>query len=83
LSHPLNILVHDFRWVHLSLGLLGNTAFVVGSVFFLPALEPLQTLGVWLFIGGSFLMLVGAAGELLVRVWKYDHGDRDNSDDAD
>ncbi len=27
--------VHDFPWVHRTLGLVGNVCFVVGSVFYL------------------------------------------------
>ena len=61
-------LVHDYGWIHRGLGLLGNLAFVVGSVLFLPAFEPYKTLGVWLFIAGSSLMLLGAAGEFAVRL---------------
>lgn len=63
----LKIIVHDFGWIHLGLGLVGNFAFVVGSVFFLPAFEAYQTLGVWLFIFGSGLMFIGALGRLLVN----------------
>ncbi|MCD1636447.1 YrhK family protein [Martelella mediterranea] len=54
--------------MHLSLGLLGNIGFFVGSIFFLPSLEQYKTLGVWLFIVGSFFMLIGALGRLLVDV---------------
>ncbi|MGV0821104.1 YrhK family protein [Martelella sp. AMO21009] len=32
----------------------------------MPALEQHKTLGVWLFIIGSFFMLIGALGRLLV-----------------
>jgi|TARA_R100000049_G_scaffold5302_1_gene15179 hypothetical protein len=42
--------------------------FFVGSVFFLLAFDSYQTLGVWLFIIGSFLMMIGALGELGVKV---------------
>lgn len=66
----LKILVQDFGWIHLSLGLAGNLAFFVGSIFFLPALEAFKLAGIWLFIIGSFLMLIGALGELLVRLWR-------------
>ncbi|MBP5856352.1 YrhK family protein [Marivibrio halodurans] len=66
----LKILVKDFGWIHLSLGLGGNLAFFVGSVFFLPSLEAFKLAGIWLFIIGSFFMLIGALGELLVRLWR-------------
>lgn len=49
--------VHDFPWVHRTLGLVGNVCFVVGSVFYLFAF--LNLAGTWLFIVGSTGMLVG------------------------
>jgi len=42
----------------------------VGSVFILPTFEPLKTLGVWLFIVGAALMLIGTLGDLLVKVYE-------------
>ncbi|WP_296927566.1 YrhK family protein [Thiohalocapsa sp.] len=66
----IRVLVRDYGWIHLSLGLLGNVAFFVGSILFLPALEAFKVWGVWLFIAGSFLMMLGALGRLLVDVWK-------------
>lgn len=62
-------LVQDYGWIHLSIGLLGNGLFFVGSILFLPQLEQYQTLGVWLFIIGSFFMLIGSLGRLLVSLW--------------
>lgn len=50
------------------MGLSGNLAFFMGSVLFLPRYEAYKTLGVWLFIAGSFLMLIGAVGRLLVDI---------------
>ena len=70
MSHPIKTLVQDYGWIHLSLGLFGNAAFFVGSILFLPSLEPWKTLGVWLFIVGAFFMLVGSLGRLLVDVWE-------------
>lgn len=70
MAHPIKTLVEDYGWVHLSLGLAGNCAFFIGSLLFLPALERFKTLGVWLFIVGAGLMLVGALGRLLVELWK-------------
>ncbi|MEO4044781.1 YrhK family protein [Hoeflea sp. CAU 1731] len=69
MSNPIRMLVHEFGWVHLSLGLLGNFFFFVGSLLFLPSLEAYKLIGVWLFIIGSFLMFVGALGRLLVDIW--------------
>lgn len=66
MSKPLKIIVQDYGWIHTSVGLLGNIAFFLGSIMFLPEFEPWKTTGVWLFIVGSFLMRVGAAGNLVV-----------------
>ena len=68
----LKTLVHDFGWVHLSVGLFGNAAFLVGSILFLPAFEPYKTIGVWLFIVGALLMLLGSIGNLLVDILRED-----------
>lgn len=67
---PLKTLVQDFGWIHTGLGLFGNLTFVVGSVFFLPAFEAWKTLGVWLFIVGASFMLIGALGNMLVKVYE-------------
>ena len=64
----LGAVLGDFPWVHLGLGLFGNTLFVVGSVLFFW--ESTNTLGVWLFVFGSSGMLLGSVGELLVRIEK-------------
>jgi hypothetical protein len=71
----LETLVREFGWIHMSVGLLGNIAFVVGSVLFLPTFEPIKTIGVWLFIAGSFLMFVGAAGNLAVKLYEKHEDD--------
>lgn len=75
-QHPKNLitrffktLVQDYGWIHLSIGLLGNGLFFMGSILFLPQLEQHQTLGVWLFIIGSFFMLIGSLGRVLVSLW--------------
>ena len=68
----LKTLVRDYEWIHVSLGLFGNLCFFVGSVLFLPALEPWKLTGVWLFIVGSFCMLVGAVGRALVDLWEHE-----------
>ncbi|MGR3464377.1 YrhK family protein [Limimaricola sp.] len=81
MSSPIQTLVKDYEWIHLSLGLFGNVAFLVGSVLFLPAFEghgltwawidvEWKTVGVWLFIVGAFFMFVGAFGNLLVKLYE-------------
>lgn len=86
----LKSLVQEFGWIHSGIGLAGNVTFLAGSVLFLPAFEPLKTLGVWLFIIGATLMLIGTLGDLLVKVYEArarpprDCGDgrSDQEDDA-
>lgn len=58
-------LVEQFHWLHLTLGMIGNVSFFVGSVMFL--FEPLKTAGIWLFIVGSFGMLMSTVGDAVVR----------------
>jgi hypothetical protein len=64
-SAPLRVFLHDYEWIHTGIGLFGNLLFFVGSVFFLWV--SWQTAGVWLFILGSFAMLLGSLGEAFVR----------------
>jgi hypothetical protein len=73
MRNAIKVLVQDYGWIHLSLGLLGNVTFFVGSVMFLPRFEPYKLFGVWLFIVGSFLMLLGSIGRLLVDVWEEEN----------
>lgn len=70
--------LHDFPWVHLGLGLVGNTLFLVGSVMFF--FKSVMTLAIWLFVLGSLGMLLGSAGELLVRLEKKRREDEDARD---
>ena len=58
-------LVSDYRWIHVTLGIIGNTAFFVGSIFFLY--NSMEVPAVWLFITGSFGMLIGSIGEAIVN----------------
>lgn len=68
-SNLLKTVVQEYGWVHLTIGLVGNLIFLVGSILFLPVFEPIKTFGVWLFILGAFLMSIGALGRLLVDLW--------------
>lgn len=63
--HPVRLFFHEFAWIHVGLGLIGNLSFAVGSVLFL--FEPLKTVGIWLFIVGSFGMLIGSIGNAIVK----------------
>lgn len=63
-------LISDFRWVHTGLGLIGNLSFFVGSVCFLYQ-GLIKDIGVWLFIIGSFGMLIGSLGEAVARYERH------------
>ena len=63
-------MVQDYSWIHTGIGAVGNLTFFVGSIFFLPSFKTYQTLGVWLFILGSALMLFGAVGDFAVKVYE-------------
>ncbi len=69
---PLRRFAADYSYVHMTLGLIGNTMFFVGSIFFL--VESLKTAAIWLFIAGSLGMLVDTAGSALLKVEGYDPG---------
>lgn len=56
--------VRERKWIHVSLGLVGNVSFFVGSILFLS--ETLQPIGTWLFIVGSAGMLVDSIGAAIL-----------------
>lgn len=58
-------MVQQYQWIHLTLGLIGNAAFVVGSIFFLW--DSWQQPAIWLFIMGSVGMLIGSIGSAIVK----------------
>lgn len=60
-----------FGWVHQGIGVFGGVSFFIGSVLFLWK-DPLQLIGVWLFIFGSFGMLIGNVGTLLLALERND-----------
>lgn len=74
-SASLRGFVRDYEWIHVLIGLFGNFLFFVGSVFFLWS--SWQIAGVWLFIVGSFAMLLGSLGEALIR-WERRIANRRN-----
>ncbi|MEU0529028.1 YrhK family protein [Amycolatopsis tolypomycina] len=53
--------VRDFPVVHLAIGVIGNVIFFVGSVLFLWSSA--EQFAIWLFIVGSFGMMLGAVGQ--------------------
>ena len=52
------------EWVHLTLGLIGNTLFLSGSILFLLHS---RSIGVRAFVIGSFLMLIDTLGSFLAK----------------
>ncbi len=75
--------LQEYEWVHISIGVIGNATFFVGSILFMPQYHPWMTIGVWLFITGSLLMLVGALGSGLKRIWARKYGPVPAADDDD
>jgi hypothetical protein len=71
---PLQEIVNKYKWVHTSIGILGNTCFFIGSIFFL--FESLKNAGVWLFIFGSAGMLIGSVGSAFVMEARNNHNKR-------
>lgn len=75
----LRVLVEDYGWIHLGIGLLGNAIFIGGGVMFLPGGDVTlpglghsvawALVGRWFFIVGSSLMFVGNLGELIVSLY--------------
>ncbi len=61
----LRALARHSEWVHLGIGILGNLAFLAGSLLFLAKVEPLS---LYLFVAGSAGMLVGNLGSAIVRL---------------
>lgn len=58
--------LRDYKWIHTSIGLMGNFCFFVGSVFFLW--NNTEFPGVILFIIGSAGMLIGSLGDIFMNL---------------
>ena len=71
-SRRLGEFLRAFPWIHLGIGLFGNSLFFIGSILFFW--QSVKTIAVWIFVLGSLGMLLGSLGELLVRVEKRRHG---------
>lgn len=69
----LHVLVSDYEWIHIGLGLIGNVAFLVGSFLFFSAST--KQLALWLFVIGSSGMLIGSIGSALVRYERKQRND--------
>ncbi|MER0237356.1 YrhK family protein [Fulvimarina sp. MAC8] len=65
----LQTLVRDFDYIHSGISVVGNAAFVLGSILFFKAFESYYTLAVWLFVLGSTGMFIGALGELAKKIY--------------
>ncbi len=75
----LRSLIRDFPWIHIFLGLTGNLSFFIGSICFLW--EKYKPAGVWLFIIGSFGMLIGSMGHAFIKWDEYLNHQNDDSTD--
>lgn len=65
----------EYQWIHITLGVIGNFTFFLGSILFFERFQAMKTVGVWLFVVGSLLMLVGAIGSALVKwIDRVSHG---------
>lgn len=53
--------------------MLGHIQFFAGSVLFLEQFHAYKPIGVWLFISGAFMMLIGNLGSAIVKL--YDRKD--------
>lgn len=71
LLSSIRVFAHNFPWFHRWMGAAGNTLFVIGSVFFL--FKGLVYPGTWIFVAGSFGMMVDSFGEKLLRYEEQHH----------
>jgi hypothetical protein len=60
-------IVHKYQYVHLALGLIGNTLFVIGSILFFQRFSAWHHVAVWIFVFGSAGMWIGAVGKAIVE----------------
>jgi hypothetical protein len=49
--------LHDYEWLHIAVGVIGNATFFVGSILSLPVYAGWMTVGVWLFDAGCYVRL--------------------------
>lgn len=67
----LRTLVRDYEYVHITVGVLGNLQFFIGSILFLDQFQELRTLAVWLFIVGAGFMLIGSLGSAVLKLQRF------------
>ena len=67
----LRTLVHDYPYIHLGLGLIGNVCFLIGSVLFFQQFSAWYDTAVWLFVIGSAGMLIGAVGKAAKFMYEW------------
>lgn len=63
-------LIKQYEWVHLIIGILGNIAFLGGSIMML---QEEKTTAIYLFIAGSSGMLIGNLGRFLISLGRDKH----------
>nr|WP_246587061.1 YrhK family protein [Stakelama flava] len=61
-------MIRDYPHIHLALGLIGNTLFLIGSVLFFKRFDAWYHIAVWLFVLGSAGMLIGAIGKAVTDI---------------
>ena len=68
--------VHD-RWENTQaiIYIIGGISFIVGSVFFFPALGRFMNIGAWVFFGGSILYLIVSGHDFAEVLVGYRHGE--------
>ena len=74
-------LVGEYGHIHTIVGITGNVRFVVGSVLFFKEFDRFYTFGVWMFVLGSFCMLIGTLGTALGRL--YERREKESTINAD
>jgi hypothetical protein len=74
-------LVGEYGHIHTIVGITGNVLFVVGSVLFFKEFDRFYTFGVWMFVLGSFCMLIGTLDTALGRL--YERGEEKSATNSD
>ncbi|MFW6135175.1 MAG: YrhK family protein [Elusimicrobiota bacterium] len=61
--------VIEYEWIYIVVGILGNLFFFTGSMFLLSG-QATETVSTYLWIAGSFNMLLGNLGKGLVKYYR-------------